>query len=154
MLRTAIVRDAPFDIWGGGGLEFLLLANFFYHREKTIFFLAINVRQFFFNVSLYAFPIMYVTIWCLFWWTYFSSISTTNFFFLPTFLTNFFFMTFVATNYLFQFFLAPPPPRYQMVHPLALIHITFMIPSGLWTYEQIKCKCNFSIKQPKNFILS
>ena len=23
-------RDAPFDIWGGGGLEFLLLANFFF----------------------------------------------------------------------------------------------------------------------------
>ena len=49
--RIAIgtVRDAPFDIWGGGGLVFLLLANFFFYlRWKTRFFLAINVRQFFF----------------------------------------------------------------------------------------------------------
>ena len=39
-----ILRDAPFDIWGGG-LEFLLLANFFFYlRWKTSFFLAINVR--------------------------------------------------------------------------------------------------------------
>ena len=48
-LPGAVIRDAPLDIWGGGGgLEFLLLATFFFYlREKTIFFLAINVRQFF-----------------------------------------------------------------------------------------------------------
>ena len=51
---------------------------------------------------------MYGTIWCFFWSTSFSSIST-NFFFLPTFSTNFFFLTFVATNYLFLFFLGSPP---------------------------------------------
>ena len=33
-----------------------------------------------------------------------------------------FFLTFVATNYFSQFSLAPPPPpRYQMVHPLRYI---------------------------------
>ena len=35
------IRDAPFDIWGGGGgLEFLLLAKnfFFYLRWKTSYF--------------------------------------------------------------------------------------------------------------------
>ena len=44
------IRDAPFDIWGGGGggLEFLLPANFFFYpRWKTSFFLAINVRHLF-----------------------------------------------------------------------------------------------------------
>ena len=31
------VRDAPFDIWGGGGAR--VFANFFFYlREKTIFF--------------------------------------------------------------------------------------------------------------------
>ena len=37
---------------------------------------------------------------------------------------------------------------------LALTHITFMIPSDFWTYEQFKCYCIILIKQPKNFILS
>ena len=102
------IRDAPFDIWGGGGLEFLLLANFFLPPVENKLFLAINVRQLFFmlcwrNVLSYAFPIMYITIWCFFWSTYFLSISTANFFLLLTFSTNFFFLTFVATNYFFQF---------------------------------------------------
>ena len=93
---------------GGGGLEFLLLANFFFYlRWKTSFFWAINVRQFSYmlcrrNLLSYAFPNLYVTILCFSWSTYFSSISTTNFFFLLTFSTNFF-LTFVATNYFFQF---------------------------------------------------
>ena len=53
--KTAL-RDAPLDIGGGGGgavgLEFLLLANFFFSppRENNLF-LAINVRQFLFYVS-------------------------------------------------------------------------------------------------------
>ena len=39
-MDSVSVRDAPSDIWGGGGgLEFLLLANFFFYlREKTILF--------------------------------------------------------------------------------------------------------------------
>ena len=90
------IRDAPFDIWGGGGLEFLLLANFFFTSGGKLFFWRSTSDNFFFmfrrrNFLSYAFPIMYVTIWCFFWSTYFSSISTTNFFFLPTFSTNFFF---------------------------------------------------------------
>ena len=100
---------------GGGGLVFLLLANFFLpprennfffgNQRPTIFFLCI-VEEFFWS---YAFPIMYVTIWCFFWSTYFSQISTTNFFFLPTFSTNIFFLLFVATNNFFLFFSSPPP---------------------------------------------
>ena len=37
---------------------------------------------------------------------------------------------------------------------LAVTHITCVIPGDLWTYKQIKCKCIFLIKQPKNLILS
>ena len=29
-----------------------------------------------------------------------------------------------------------------------------MISCDLWPYEQIKCKCIFLVRQPKNFILS
>ena len=89
------LRDAPFDIWGGG-LEFLLLAIFFFTSGgKQVFFWRSTSDNFFFmfcriNFLSYAFPIMYVTIWCFFWSTYFSPISTTNFFFLLTVSTNFF----------------------------------------------------------------
>ena len=76
---------------------------FFGDQRPTIFFYVSS--KIFLS---YAFPIMYV--WCFFWSTYFSSISTTNFFFLPTFSTNFFFLTLVATNYFFQFYSRPPPP--------------------------------------------
>ena len=87
------IRDAPLDIFGGAGsLEFLLLANFFFYlQEKIIYFFGDQRSTIFFfmfrrrNFLSYAFPIMYVTIWCFFWSTDFSSISTTNFFFLPTF---------------------------------------------------------------------
>ena len=64
-----LVRNAPFDIWGGGGgLEFLLLANFFFTFErKQSFFGRSTTDNFFFmfrrrNFLSYAFPIMYVTI--------------------------------------------------------------------------------------------
>ena len=107
---------------GGGPRVFVACKLFFYLRWKTSFFLAINVRQFFFMLCrrfllLYAFPIMYVTIWCFFWSTYFSSISSTNFFFLLTFSTNFFFWLLWRQTIFFNFNL-PPPPRYQMVRPL------------------------------------
>ena len=96
---------------------------FFTSDRKQVFFWRSTSDNFFFmfcrRVFLsYASPIMCVTIWCFSWSTYFSSISTTNFFFLPTFSTNFFFLTFVTTNNFFQFFSRPPPPRYQMVRPL------------------------------------
>ena len=104
-----VVEPAIFDIW--------LLANFFFYlREKTIFFFRRSTSDNFFfmfrrrNFLSYAFPIMYVTIWCFFWSTYFSSISTTNFFFLPTFSTNFFFRLLWRQTIYFNFNLAPPPP--------------------------------------------
>ena len=118
------VRDAPLDIWGGGvgGARVFI---FFHLSEKIIFFLAIDVRQFFFMFRrrneiyflLFAFPIMYVNIWWLFWSTYFSSISTTNFFFCHIFNKKIF-SDFCGDKLFISFFSRPPPPRYQMVRPL------------------------------------
>ena len=88
----------------------LLLANFFSPpRENNLFFGDQRPPMFRRKNSLsYAFPIMYVNIWCFFW-SYFFSAHIFN---------KLFFLTFVATNYLFQFFYSPPPPsRYQMVRP-------------------------------------
>ena len=62
--RRHSIRDAPSDIWGGGGLEFLLLANLFFTPErKQSFFFGNHCRQFFCmfrrrNFLSYAFPIM------------------------------------------------------------------------------------------------
>ena len=126
-MRIAI-RDAPFAFWGGG-VEFLLLANFFFTSEviflgdqrSTIFFLF--RRR---NYLLYAFPIMYVTIWCFFWSTYFSSISTTNFFFLPTFSTN----CFCGDKIFISIFsrLPPPPPDIKWCVPN--LYCTQGLPQG------------------------
>ena len=84
----------------------MLLANFFFYlRWKTSFFWRSTSDNFFFmfrpRIFLsYAFPIMYVTIWC--------------FFLVSIFFINFdnklFFLTFVATTYFFQFYFSPPPP--------------------------------------------
>ena len=58
-VHTGGLGDAPLDMCvcvGGGGLEFLLLANcFFTSGEKTLFFLAINLRQFFVEEIKYLF---------------------------------------------------------------------------------------------------
>ena len=121
------VRDAPLDIWGGGELEFLLLANFFFlpkrennlffgDRRPTIFFLCF-VEEMKYIFLLYAFPIMYVNIWCFFWSTYFSSISTTNVFFRHIF-NKLFFSDFCGDKLYILIFSSPPPPRYQIVRPL------------------------------------
>ena len=88
---------------------------FFGDQRLTIFFFMFCRRNFLSYVSL----IMYVTILCFFWSTHFSSISTTNFFVLPTFSTNFFFLIFVATNYFFQYF-SRPPPRPQISNGASL----------------------------------
>ena len=105
------LRDAPLDIWAGGGARVFVACKLFENlREKTFFWRSTFRRR---NFLAYAFPIMYVTTWCFFWSTYFSSISTTNFFFLPTF-------SMWRQTIIFNFFLGspPPPPRYQMVRPL------------------------------------
>ena len=88
----SVIRDAPLDIWGGGGRVFVGCKLFF---ASTIFFCDERPNNFFYEnkISFFlscAFPIIYVTIWCFFWSTYFSSISTTNFLFLSTFSTIFF----------------------------------------------------------------
>ena len=108
---VAVVRDAPLDIWGGGARVFFTSErkrSFFLAGDQspTIFFFMFRRR----NFLSYAFPIMYVTIWCFFWSTYLSSISTTNFFSAHIF-NKLFFWTFLATNYFFQFFSRSPPPQ-------------------------------------------
>ena len=100
---------------GGGARVFVACKLFFYLREKTISFLAINVSQFFFYVSSMNFFVVcfpyYVRYHLVFFLVNIFLINFNNkLFFLPTFSTNFFVLTFVATNYFFQFFSKPPPP--------------------------------------------
>ena len=82
---------------GGGRLEFLLLANFFFTSErKQSFYLASNVRQFFFyvlskNFFVVCFP-YYAGYHSVFFLVNIFFINFENkLFFLPTFSTNFFF---------------------------------------------------------------
>ena len=99
------IRDAPFDIWGGGGgrAEFLLLANFFFTSiGKQVFSLAINVRQFFFYLSLKKFFVV-----CFPYYVRYH---------LVFFLVNIFFINFDnkllflwRQTFFFNFNLAPPP---------------------------------------------
>ena len=91
---------------GGGGLEFLLVANFFYLRKKTIFFC--DERP---TISFLIFveTEIYIFVVCLsFYVRYhlvFSSILKTNFFLTP-FSTDF-----------KKKKISTPPSRYQMVRP-------------------------------------
>ena len=105
-------RDAPLDIWGGGGARVCVACKlFFYLREKKIFFFGEQRPTIFFLCFVEEFFFYYVGYRLVFFLVniFFIPISTTNFFFLPTFSTNFFFLTLVATNYFFLFFY--PPPR-------------------------------------------
>ena len=106
------IRDAPFDIWGGG-VEFLLLANFFFTSERkqsffgdqrsTIFLLCF-VEEIFLS---YAFPIMYVTIWCFFLVNILFINFDSKLFFCPHFQQTFF-SDFCGDKLFFQFFSSPP----------------------------------------------
>ena len=139
-----MLRDAPLHIWRGG-LEFLLLANFFFtYERKQSFFLAINVRQFFFmfrrrHFLSYAFPIMYVTIWCFVWSTYFSSILPTNFFSAHIF-KKLFFSDFCGDKlFFFNFFLAPPQisnsASLNITRPIDKMHLftqCYVHNEGMW----------------------
>ena len=111
------MRDALFDIWGGGGLEFLLLANFFFTSERkqsfffgdqrpTIFFLCF-VEEFFCRMlsllRLCTLPFGFFLVNIFF-------INFDNKLLLFSHIFNkLFFQNFVAINYFFYFFLAPPP---------------------------------------------
>ena len=115
-----LIRDAPLDIWGGGGsLKFLLLANFFFYlREKTIFFLTINVRQFLFLCFVEEIFCRKLFLLCRLPFDVFSGQHIFHkfrqqFFFSAHIFNKLFFLTFVATNYFFQ----TRPLRYQMVRP-------------------------------------
>ena len=119
------IRDAPLNIWrGGGGLEFLLLANFFFTSErKQSFFLAIDVRQFSLNnFFVVCFP-YYVGYNLVFFLVNIFFINLDNkLFFLPTF-SKTFFSDFCCDKLFFSIFFCPPPPRYQMVRPLDVLKI-------------------------------
>ena len=113
-VHTGGLRDAPLDIWGrGGGLEFLLLANFFFTSgEKTLFFLAINLRQFFLcfvKEIKYLFFCRMLSLLCTLTLGGFSGQHIFHKFrqqtlFSAHIFNKLFFFTFVATIYLFQFF--------------------------------------------------
>ena len=100
---------------GGGGLEFLLLANFFFHlREWTIFFFGNQRPTIFFYVSSKDFFVVcflyYVGYLLVFFLVNIFFINFDNkLFFLPTFSTNFFFWLLWRQTIFFNFFLASPP---------------------------------------------
>ena len=130
-VEKMVIRDAPLEIWGDR--VFVAYKLFFYFREKTIFFLVINVRQFFFKVSSksflsYAFAIMYVIIWCFFLVNIFSSILTTNFFFCPHFQQTFF-SGFCGDKLFFSS--PPPPPQISNGASLIIIMLRGVIPHQL-----------------------
>ena len=89
--------------------------------KENNFFLANNVRQFFFYVSSKEFFVLCFP--CTLPFAVFSGqhifhqFRQQTFFFAHIF-NKLFFLTFVATNYFFHFFPRPPSPRYQIVRPL------------------------------------
>ena len=91
----SLLRDAPLDIWGGG-LEFLLLANFFWQSTSDNFFCMFRRRIF----LSYAFPFGVFSGQHIF-----HKFRQQTFFFCPHFKQTFF-LTFVAKKI---FFLFPPP---------------------------------------------
>ena len=112
----------------GGGLEFLLLANFFFTSErKQSFFWRSTSDNFFLCFVEYIFCRM-LSLLCTLPFGVFSGQHIFHqfrqqTFFLPTFSTNFFFLTLVATNYFFQFFSAPPPPDIKWCVPNIIFHV-------------------------------
>ena len=123
--KLMLLMDAPLDIWRGGGARVLVACNlFFYLREKTIFFSAINVRQFFFYVSAKKFFVLcfpyYVGYHSVFFLVKIFFINFANkLFFCPHFRQTFVFPDFCCHKLFFSSPPPPPPPRYQMVRPLS-----------------------------------
>ena len=100
-------RDAPFDIWGGELRVFVACKLFFTSGGEQAFFWRSTTDNFFLCFVEEIFCHMLSLLCTLpfgvfFWSTYFSSISTTNFFSAHIF-NKLFFLTFVATNYFFHF---------------------------------------------------
>ena len=111
LLWSVFLRDAPLDIWGGGARVFVPCKLFFYLREKTIFFLVINVRQFFFLCSVEEIFCRMLSLLCRLRlglpFGVFSGQHILHQFRQQTFFSahifhKLFFLTFVATNYFFQ----------------------------------------------------
>ena len=99
---------------GGGGRVFVACKLFFTSERKQSFFLALNVRQFFFYVSSKNFSVVcfpyYVRYHLVFFLVDIFLINFDNkLFFLPIISTNFFFFYFCGDILFFLFFLAHPP---------------------------------------------
>ena len=99
-----IIRDAPFDIWGGGARVFVACKLFFLPPVVNKLFLAINVRQFFFYVSSKNFFVVcfpyYVRYYLVFFLVNIFFINFDNKLFFSAHIFNkLFFLTFVATDY-------------------------------------------------------
>ena len=130
--RWSSIRDAPLDIWGGGGARvFVACKLFFYLWEKIIFlFWAINVRQF------VAFPVRYHLVFFL------GNIYFINFenklFFSSHIFNKLFFLTFVATNFFFQFFSRIPTPQISNGASLKPISVLFIVVNLVtWSQTQL-----------------
>ena len=111
------VRDAPLDIWGGGGARVFVACKlcFLPPRVKTIFFFGDQRPTFFFYVSLKNFFVIcfpyYVGYHLVFFLVNIFFINFDNKLFFSAHIFNqLFFLTFVGTNYFFQFFSRPSPP--------------------------------------------
>ena len=118
-------------ISGGGGWSFYCLQTFFLPPvENKLFFLATNIQQFFLMLCRriflsYAFPIMFVTIWCFFLFNIFFINFDNKLFFLLTVSTIFFRLLWRQTIF-FNFNLATPPPP-QISNGASLIGITLEV---------------------------
>ena len=99
---------------GGGGLEFLLLANFFFYlREKTIFFFRDQRPTIFFFCYVKNFFCLMLSLLCTLPFGVFSGQHIFHQFrqqpfFLPPFSKNFFFWLLWRQTIFFQ---PPPPPQ-------------------------------------------
>ena len=64
--NKTIKRDAPLDIWGGGGVQFIVDCNLFHLCKKTIYFggeLQANFEKRKYQILPFAFPILYIAIY-------------------------------------------------------------------------------------------
>ena len=134
-LWRGLLRDAPFDIWGGGRARvFAACKLFFYLREKTIFFFGDQRPTIFFfmfrrrNFLSYAFPIMYATILVFFLVNiFFINFNSKLFFSAHIFNKLFFFWLLLRQTIYFNFNLAQPPPPPQISNGASLTRGTQLV---------------------------
>ena len=139
------LRDAPFDIWGGG-LEFLLLANFFFTFErKQSFFL---VRQYFLLCFVEEICCRTLSLLCTLPFGVFSGqhifhqFRQQTFFFCPHFQQTFFSDS-CGDKLFFSFFFLPPPPQISNGASLSHSYVRYVCSKpNISPLPQWKCPAN------------